>query len=92
VAHSNTRSWKRSGGGFGHGCRAAHEARRGERPGCWDGVGGGRDADTARSEQRLYGTACVGVGAWQPHRGGVLMSGPGAEREADRWYPAAAIF
>jgi hypothetical protein len=88
VARSDTCGQKRSGGGFEHGCQ--WRARR----------GGSRAVGAAQLRPRRYRPVplwrrCmhgVGTGAWQPRGNVVLTGGPGAERETDRWDPAAAIF
>jgi hypothetical protein len=83
VAHSDTRDRKRKGGdSFGLTVRTRTRAV------------GLTLSGVARApgRRRLYGTAHVcgsAAAARVPGGDGVLTSGPGAEREADRWDPAA---
>jgi hypothetical protein len=56
-------------------------------------LSGRRGSDRGAVGRRLYGVGTVaGVGTWHRCWNGVLTGGPSAEREADRWDPAAAIF
>jgi hypothetical protein len=63
VAHSDTRGWKQSGGGFGHGCRAAREARLAAGPSGRGRQRSGRRHDTVRTAPSWRG-ARVGADAW----------------------------